>query len=570
MTNKKLIYILTSIILSIISILLVFFLISLNILNIFLLILVIIFIIGISLISILLILKSKNIGLIISIILIIIYNILAIYIGKTTNLLNNLNLEYKTYNYYIMVIDNKYKKLNDIKNIDLGYYDDNSEEMDVALKKLDKKIKPNKFKYDDIYTMYKELLDSNINAIMIEKTQLDILKENNNINMDNIEEIYKFKVHISLNYNIKDIDVINKPFNIYLSGIDTYGSISDVSRSDVNMIISVNPNTREILLTSIPRDYYVKLPGKNGYRDKLTHASLYGTDMAIKALEDLFDININYYAKVNFSSVIDIIDAIGGIKVYSDYKFTSLDNYKYVKGYNNLNGEEALSFVRERKAFIEGDRQRVKNQQAVFKAIIDKCMSRSIILKYTKLIDILSENIVTNMPVDRITSLVKMQIKNNYSWNIVTNSLSGIDSSNYTYSSPKYKSYVMLPNGDSVEYASNLINDLFLGKGIDNTIMVNSSPQLKASLIRSNITLIKGEEYIYHGVKATYDNKDITKDNDLKLKFNINGKSFDDYKDLVYYITYKLDSGKYKLIYDINYRKEFLKLEQIVTIEEEN
>ncbi len=144
-----------------------------------------------------------------------------------------------------------------------------------------------------------------------------------------------------------------------------------------------------------------------------------------------------------------------------------------------------------------------------------------------------------------------------------------LDSSNYTYSSPKYKSYVMLPNTDSVEYASNLINDLFLGKGIDNTIMVNSSPKLKVSLIRSNITLIKGEEYIYHGIKAIYGNKDITKDKDLSLKFSINGKSFDDYKDLVYYITYRLDKGIYKIIYNINYKEEFIKLEQKVTIEEE-
>lgn len=363
-------------------------------------------------------------------------------------------------------------------------------------------------------------------------------------------------ININSKDTFKDIDVINEPFNIYLSGIDTYGSIKENSRSDVNMIISVNPKTKEILLVSIPRDYYVSIPRKSLYKDKLTHTSLYGIDISIKTVENLLDCNINYYIKVNFTSLINIIDAIGGINVYSSYTFTSKDNFNYKKGYNKINGEQALSFARERKAFTLGDRQRTSNQQEVFKAIFNKVKSKEIITRYIKILNSLEDSIITNMPKNRLTSLIKTQISNNYSWNINTYTLEGTDSYNYTYSNKSEKSYVMMPIEESISIASSLIKNIEKGESNDKVSYVSKEENLRVKLVRDNFTLVKGNEYIYHGYMVYYNNKDITNNKSIKELFSINGKNFNDYKDLVSYITYNLDIGEYYINYKITYMDE--------------
>lgn len=591
-----------AVVLGIATLLLVGSIIYLNILNFPLLILVLIVILGISCLSILIMLKSriKKIGFGFSVVLVLMFSVLAFFINKTTGLLSNLNLSYKTYNYSVVVVESdSYEKLNDINGLSLGYYDDGSVENDKALNKVLKKVDVDSAGYEDTHSLAMALLNGEVGAILVEDSYLDILDES--VEYDDkgfkswIEKIYSFVIIANTSYIAKDINVVKEPFNIYVSGIDTYGEISSVSRSDVNMVISVNPSTQQILLTSIPRDYYVQLHGKSGYKDKLTHAGLYGVDMSIQTIEDLLDIEINYYVKVNFSSVIDIIDAIGGITVYSDYTFTSIDNYNYTEGYNEVNGEEALSFARERKAFVTGDRQRVKNQQAVFRAIFDKCTSKEIITKYSKLLDSLSGSFVTNMPMSRMTSLVRVQLAKNYSWNIVSNSLEGSDGSNYTYSAPSYKAYVMIPDEESVMYAGELINKVEAGEELDEELMnevnqaangntsignskvtnsnedtkvvVKEDGGLKVKLVRSSVTLVEGDEYIYHGYSATYNGEDITNDSGLEEEFSINGKVFDNYRDLVRYVTYNLESGNYTITYDISYKGESKTLQQSVIIE---
>lgn len=573
------IYKLISIILGIISILLILSFIKLNVLNIPLLLLVISIILIFVYIGIFLLLKSKikKTGFSISLILILVFSIITFYISKTTGLLNNLNLSYKTYNYSVVVLkSNNYNKLNDIKDLDVGYYNDGSSENTKALNKVLKKVNVDSLGYEDTTTLANSLLNNEIDAMLIENSFLEILELNLGLN-EYVDDIYNFTVITNTSDISKDIDVIKEPFNIYLSGIDTFGEISSVSRSDVNMVVSINPSTRKILLTSIPRDYYVKLHGKSGYKDKLTHASLYGTDMSIKTIEDLLDIEINYYVKVNFSSVIDIVDALGGIEVYSDYDFTSRDEYRYKEGYNKVNGEEALSFARERKAFLAGDRQRVKNQQAVFEAIVNKCISKKIITKYSKLLDTLHGSFITNMPTARITSLIRFQISKNYSWDIASNSLEGSDSSNYTYSAPNQKAYVMLPDEESVMNAKKLINEvssndnksITVDKTADNKedVLVTDN-KFKVKLVRSSVTLTKGEEYIYHGITATYGGKDITGSDDIITSFNINNKEFDDYRELVRYVTYNLECGNYVITYNISYKGSTKTLKQKVTINE--
>lgn len=552
--------------------------------------------------------KKKKLGLGIAVILIFAFSLLSFYINKTTGLLSSLNLNYKTYNYSVVVLkDSPYKKIKDIDGKNLGYYDDGSNESEKALDKVLGKVELESTSYEDTHALANALLEKKVDAILIEDSYLDILSESitddDEAFQDRVRKIYSFVIVTKTSDISKDINVTKEPFNIYISGIDTYGEISSVSRSDVNMVVSVNPATRQILLTSIPRDYYVQLHGKSGYRDKLTHAGLYGTDMSIQTIEDLLDIEINYYVKVNFSSVINIVNAIDGVNVYSDYTFTSIDNYHYTKGYNAVNGEEALSFARERKAFALGDRQRVKNQQALLRAIFDKCTSKAIITKYSKLLDSLNGSFVTNMKMSRLTSLIKMQLSKNYSWNIVTNSLNGSDSSNYTYSVPSQKSYVMEPDEESVAYATELINKVIDGEILDEETMeeasnyvhkvtqgssnsstssntttdtssslkeddsLNTKEGLVAKLGKTKVTFVEGDEYVYYGYTVTYNGKDITNNSDLEEKFSVNGKSFTDYQELVLYVS-RLDAGDYTIIYTITYHNDSTILNQSVTIEE--
>lgn len=554
---------------------------------------------------ILLIRGKKKIGFVISFILLILFGFLDFYLSKTTGLFSNLNLNYKTYHYSVVVLkESPYQKLKDLNGENLGYFEDQSDECKKSLNKVLKKIELEPSAYEDTQVLGNALLDGTVESILVEDSYLDILSESivkdDTAFQDFVRKIYSFTIIMKTNDISKDIDVTKKPFHVYISGIDTYGEISSVSRSDVNMVVTVNPSTKQILLTSIPRDYYVPLHGKSGYRDKLTHAGLYGIDTSIQTIEDFLDIEINYYVKVNFTSVIDIVNAIGGVSVYSDFDFVSQDRYHYKKGYNLVNGEEALSFARERKAFASGDRQRVVNQQALLKAIFEKCTSKSIITKYSKLLDSVEGSFVTNMKMSRLTSLIKMQLSKNYSWNIVSNHLNGSDSSNYTYSAPTSRAYVMEPSEDSLDYAKDLIQQVLEGEKLDaeevladsgkanrvtqEPVIENPSSEqqsskkeeesenkkgLEAKLNRSSFTFFAGEEFVYHGYTATYQGKDITNLSSLKEKFSINGKVFDDYLDLVSYVS-ALDSGEYTIIYTISYQGESVILNEEVTILESN
>jgi LCP family protein required for cell wall assembly len=230
------------------------------------------------------------------------------------------------------------------------------------------------------------------------------------------------------------------------------------------MIVTVNPKTHDILLTSIPRDYYVQLHGTTGLKDKLTHAGIYGVDMSVSTLEDLFDIDINYYVRVNFTTLIQVVDTIDGIDVESDKSFTAYtDNSVYVKkGSNHFNGKQALAYSRERYAYQEGDRHRVQNQQDVITAIMNKMLSsKTLITKYNSILNTLDGSFQTNMKTSSLTSLIKKQIDTMPSWNITSQSVNGTDSSNVTYSYPGQKLYVMVPDMSTVESAKTKITEVY-------------------------------------------------------------------------------------------------------------
>ena len=235
------------------------------------------------------------------------------------------------------------------------------------------------------------------------------------------------------------------------------------------MLITVNPNTYEILLVSIPRDYYVRLRDENnkimqGYKDKLTHAGYYGISSSINTIEDFMDIDIDYYIKVGFNTVTELVDMIGGIDVYSDKTFVS-HNYKDViikEGINHMNGKMALGFARERMVYSTGDRHRIQNQQDVFEAVLKKMThSKDLLFKYTSILDTLKDCLETSLTSKDITNLVNYQLDKMPSWTIKTYNLDGYDSSGYTFSyGDNTKLWVMEPNYDTINKASSYINGM--------------------------------------------------------------------------------------------------------------
>lgn len=366
--------------------------------------------------------------------------------------------DYKTESYSVLVLSSsKFKSVSDLKNKTIGYLSkDNNEGLSKVVDKIKKKINYKEKIEEDVDSLITSLINEKVDAIVIDDARLDILKEENNEEYNLLKKIGNYSIDVKSEKIGKEVDVTNSSFNIYVSGIDTYGSINKVSRSDVNILITVNPVTKEILLTNIPRDYYVKLH-KNGEYDKLTHAGIYGIDESINTLEDLFDTKINYYVKVNFTSLVDIVDALDGITVNSPYSFVSQDGYSYKKGDNILDGKKALSFARERKSFKEGDRTRGENQQRVLTALINKAMSPKIITNYTNLLTSLKGKFVTNISDEDITKLIKMQLKNNSSWTIKSISVNGTDAMDYVYSYNKTKLYVMKPDYETVNNAKEQI-----------------------------------------------------------------------------------------------------------------
>lgn len=254
-------------------------------------------------------------------------------------------------------------------------------------------------------------------------------------------------------------NITQDSFVVYLSGIDTRGSAIINTRSDVNILMVVNPINKEILLVNTPRDYYVPLSISKGVRDKLTHAGIYGVNVSMRTLEMLYGVQVDYYVRINFTSFVKIIDALGGVDVYSDYSF-NVGSYSYEKGYNSLMGDEALAFSRERHSFSGGDRQRGKNQMAVINAVINKLTSSAVLTNYNDIMNSVMESIQTSISSGEITSLVKMQINDMASWSVSSCSVDGTGANNYTYSMPKQKAYVMVPNEATVNAAKEKIDQV--------------------------------------------------------------------------------------------------------------
>ncbi len=377
-------------------------------------------------------------------------------------------LNIQTEHYQVIVKNtSEMASLNDLDNKSIAYVK-NREGASKAYKQLEKE-NVKKEEVDGVGALVRSFLQDEIDVILLESSEEELYNEMSQEFKENHKVLETVSVEVQKNDFSKDVAITKQPFSVYVTGVDTYDAISSVARSDVNMVITVNPVTHKILLTSIPRDYYVPIAGSTSdLNDKLTHAGLEGVDVSIKTIENLLDMDINYYIKFNFTSLIQIVDALGGINVDSPFAFTADYEedthiyYEFQKGMNHLNGKQALAYVRERYGLREGDVARARHQQQVVEAVVNKLTTTTILTKYGELLGSMEGNFTTNFDFDSITGFVKMQLNDMPSWSVETQVLTGADASRKTASMPDLYSSVMIPDEEQLENAKGKIDEITL------------------------------------------------------------------------------------------------------------
>ncbi len=390
-----------------------------------------------------------------------------IVVQKLDSTLNNISTgeKYETIQVSVLVLkDDAAQSLSDLAGTTVGSLKDDDGVSDVQ-EKINEAVSTAVTYTDfmDQASLADALLNQSARAIIMNQAYIDVLNELEGYEgfADKVRVLYTLEVKIPIKDDTSTTDgAKDGTFLVYVSGIDTYGSVNVKSRSDVNILAAVNTKTGTVQLINTPRDYFVAFPEKNNAKDKLTHAGIYGIDCSISTLEQLYGQKIDYYVRMNFSGFEGIIDAMGGVDVESDYAF-SVDGYSYTKGTNHLNGAQALRFARERHSFSEGDVQRGKNQMAVITAVIKKAASADTLKNFNSIMNQLSGTFQTNMPTETMYSLVSKQLSSGTNWNVESYTVTGTGSmSTETYSMPGRNLYVMIPDQTTVDQAKTLINNV--------------------------------------------------------------------------------------------------------------
>lgn len=389
-------------------------------------------------------------GILLSILMSIVMVVGIIYVKQANQMLLNVGgATYKTDNMVVVVrADDPAKNLTDAADYVFGMQTSvdtvNTKEMRQEITdtlKQDIQVK----EYETLIEVTDALLSGEIDAAFYNEAYVGPIQEHNPSYLDKVKVIYQYGIHVKIEREETNIE---EPFNVYISGIDVSGPITTNSRSDVNLIMTVNPNTKKILLTTTPRDYYVTLPGVSGeQRDKLTHAGIYGVDVSMNTLENVYGIDISYYARVNFTSLITIVDLLGGVDVNSEFAFTTTHGgFEIHEGINHMNGEMALGFCRERYSFTDGDNQRGKNQQAVLTAILNKAISPAILTNAPQLLASVGGNVETNMTQDEMAKFINRQLSEGTGWTIESVSATGSGDMQPCFSSGDQPLSVMWPD----------------------------------------------------------------------------------------------------------------------------
>ena len=423
------------------------------------------------------------IGVVLSVLILAVLGTGSLYIYKTVSALDTItgvNKDVTKINVYVKE-DDPAQKLADASGYTFGILSElDRDNTDQALQQmyyeLGSDVQTNE--YSGLSELADSLNNGTTGAIILNQAYLDVLDEMDNYSSfsSQLREIASLQVETVVqrktpqvteatgsttetsDNSSADAAVTDEVYTIYVSCIDTRGEMTASSRSDVNIILTVNTRTKQILMISTPRDYFVPLSISNGVPDKLTHAGIYGVNVSMDTLNMLYDININYYFRLNFAGFEKIIDALGGITVNSDYEFDSQNTkgYHFNKGENHLNGEQALVFTRERYAFKEGDRQRGRDQMAVIQGVVDKATQPAFLKNYLSVMDSLDGCFETNVPYDIIASLVRKQLDEGGSWQVLSYSTDGTGDTQKPYSMSQ-KAYVMIPDQTTVDKAKTLM-----------------------------------------------------------------------------------------------------------------
>ena len=410
--------------------------------------------------------KIFILGIVLSVLISICLAVGVVYLSKANRLLEDVGgATYKTDNMIVVVKkDDLAQNLMDAGNYRFGTQTAVDQE-NTRLMKEDIESAVGRellvVEYPSIQEEAQALLDGTIDAAIYNEAFAGIIEDSIEGYSDQVRILYQYGIDTPIEQEETNVE---EPFNVYISGIDVSGPITTNSRSDVNIIMTVNPNTKKILLTTTPRDYYVTLPGVSGEsRDKLTHAGIYGVDVSMSTLENLYGIDITYYARVNFTSLVTIVDALGGVDVNSEYAFEA-GGYQFQQGINTLNGDQALAFSRERYSFTEGDNQRGRNQEAVLTAILQKAMSPAILTNANQIIASVSDSVETNMTQEDMAKFINMQLSDGASWSIESQAATGTGDNQACFSSGSQLLYVMWPDDAVVASLSSKMQQILSGQ----------------------------------------------------------------------------------------------------------
>lgn len=403
------------------------------------------------------------------------------YISKTKSVLSNITNVAKNAKNTVSVIvkeSSSIKNKSSLNGVSVGSLRLNEQGSKKALKELSSEgIVLNQTEYDSMTALLEAFYNGKVDSIIInESSRSQILDMETYSNFDsNTRVVYQTSYKVKNNDSATSVsDITLKPFNVLISGSDTRGGFDENGRSDVIMVATVNPKTHTILLTSVPRDFYVTTACDagdgcmQGALDKITHTGMHGTNTTKRTVEQLLGIEINYTFKVGFDTVTDLVDAVGGVDVtvepgYECNNFLHAPGLSVHAGVNHLNGEQALGYARERYAYKEGDRQRTKNQQQVLMGIIDKITSPAIVTNYASIMDSMANTFSTTMSNEEITDLIKYQLNNNPTWNMEQYMVDGTGDTLMCAELGDAAS-VMVPDQSTVKLAKDKISAVLAGK----------------------------------------------------------------------------------------------------------
>lgn len=421
--------------------------------------------------------KSGILGKVYSIFMIAGLSVGVFYIAKTTNLIGQISGNaFKTEKVVVAVLDSDpAEKLEDAAEYQFGIqFDKGADTMESALATINEELGQDveTIQYDNLKGQAEALYSGEVQAIVYNTAYSNVIESELEEYGEKARVIYSTQAKVSLNVSQgTDDSLTTKPFTMYISGLDVYeDTVDQGQRSDVNIIAVVNPKTHQILLVTTPRDYYVTIPGvSEGMYDKLTHAGSYGIDTSMATLGELYETEINYYAQLNFTALIEIVDILGGLDVVSEYAFTTSEDSGYVmdvqEGMNHFNGVQALAFARERQNVEGGDLQRGKDQQAVITAMIKKMLSPTMLLKANSILETVGRNVETNVSQEQINALIRYQLSKNPQWSILSLSAEGETGEDACYSAGGEILSVVYQDEESIRHIIEQANIVEEGTG---------------------------------------------------------------------------------------------------------